>query len=109
MRYILELLANIDPDWIGIGIQMPITVIKQVENHLSHLLNFLEASVVTLDRAKLLEELKKTEDENSEKEIVNVTETINLSDQTEFKNLLAKYYVETGFYEHAVKTPDVTV
>ncbi|CAB4485289.1 uncharacterized protein OCT59_000475 [Rhizophagus irregularis] len=65
------------------------------------------------DRAKFLKELKEMEDDrstllnNSEKDVDSVTETNDLNDQAEFKNLLAKYYIETDFYEHAVKTLDV--
>lgn len=62
------------------------------------------------DRAKLLKELKEVEDDRSA--LLNnsddsVTETSDLNNQAEFKNLLAKYYIETDFYEHAVKTLDV--
>ncbi|CAB4402307.1 unnamed protein product [Rhizophagus irregularis] len=65
------------------------------------------------DRAKLLKELKEMEDDrsallnNSEKKVDSVTETSDLNNKAEFKNLLAKYYIETDFYEHAVKTLDV--
>lgn len=68
------------------------------------------------DRKKLFEELEKINGERStklniskeeEKGSDSVTKTSKISNQTEFKNLLAKYYVETDFYEHAVETPDV--
>lgn len=67
-------------------------------------------------RKKLFEELEKINGERStklniskeeEKGSDSVTKTNKISNQTEFKNLLAKYYVETDFYEHAVETPDV--
>ncbi|PKK65814.1 hypothetical protein RhiirC2_785609 [Rhizophagus irregularis] len=73
----------------------------------------LEVEQLKTDRAKFLKELKEMEDDrstllnNSEKEVDSVTETNDLNDQAEFKNLLAKYYIETDFYEHAVKTLDV--
>lgn len=131
-----------DFDGIAIGIQTPIHVTKQVEKPSLTLVElfgnfggylsiwgifiFLFGSgrmdpfgfvsrfiFIKQDRAKLLKELKKMEDDkgallsNSEKEVDSVTETSDLNNQAEFKNLLAKYYVETNFYEHAVKTPDV--
>ncbi|PKK70202.1 hypothetical protein RhiirC2_746986 [Rhizophagus irregularis] len=69
------------------------------------------------DRIKLLKELEKMKGdsnvelstwEKEEKEVDIDTKTSNLSNQTEFKNLLTKYYVETDYYEHAVnvKTPE---
>ncbi|CAG8696354.1 hypothetical protein RhiirA5_406311 [Rhizophagus irregularis] len=73
----------------------------------------LEVEQLKTDRAKFLKELKEMEDDrstllnNSEKDVDSVTETNDLNDQAEFKNLLAKYYIETDFYEHAVKTLDV--
>ncbi|GBC08698.1 hypothetical protein RclHR1_08310006 [Rhizophagus clarus] len=60
------------------------------------------------DREKLLKELgifegEKSANLNNSEEKFNgsITETSNL------KNLLSKYYIETNFYDHAVKTPDV--
>ncbi|CAB4398904.1 unnamed protein product [Rhizophagus irregularis] len=73
-------------------------------------------NIVVQDRKKLFEELEKINGERStklniskeeEKGSDSVTKTSKISNQTEFKNLLAKYYVETDFYEHAVETPDV--
>lgn len=67
------------------------------------------------DRTKLLKELEKMKGDGNvelstlEKEVKEVdidTKTSNLSNQAEFKNLLAKYYVETDYYEHAVKAPE---
>ncbi|CAB4440265.1 unnamed protein product [Rhizophagus irregularis] len=67
------------------------------------------------DRTKLLKELGKMKGdsnvelstwEKEEKEVDIDTKTSNLSNQAEFKNLLTKYYVETDYYEHAVKTPE---
>ncbi|CAB4478892.1 hypothetical protein RhiirA1_472947 [Rhizophagus irregularis] len=67
------------------------------------------------DRTKLLKELEKMKGdsnvelstwEKEEKEVDIDTKTSNLSNQAEFKNLLTKYYVETDYYEHAVKTPE---
>ncbi|CAB4389299.1 unnamed protein product [Rhizophagus irregularis] len=64
------------------------------------------------DRAKLLKELGKIKDDRSvklniSKKEENFNEFSNLNNQTELKNLLAKYYVYMDFYEHAVKTLDV--
>ncbi|PKY29740.1 hypothetical protein RhiirB3_446477 [Rhizophagus irregularis] len=69
------------------------------------------------DRAKFLKELEKMKDDRNTKlnisdeeeknVVVSATETSNLSNQTELKNLLAKYYIDMDFYEHAVKSPDV--
>lgn len=64
------------------------------------------------DRAKLLKELGKMKDDRSVKLNISekeekFTEMSNLNNQTELKNLLAKYYVYMDFYEHAVKTLDV--
>ncbi|GBC08697.1 hypothetical protein RclHR1_08310005 [Rhizophagus clarus] len=59
------------------------------------------------DREKLLKELSAKLNISKEKVNDSVTETSNLSNQTGFKNLLTKYYIETNFYDHAVKTPDV--
>ncbi|GBC07454.1 hypothetical protein RclHR1_07480014 [Rhizophagus clarus] len=65
------------------------------------------------DRAKLLKELEKMNaDRNAkintlEKEVDSATETNNLNDKDILKNLLAKYYVNMEFYEHAVKSLDV--
>ncbi|PKC58179.1 hypothetical protein RhiirA1_541220 [Rhizophagus irregularis] len=75
-----------------------------------------ENIVAQQDRKKLFEELEKINGERStklniskeeEKGSDSVTKTSKISNQTEFKNLLAKYYVETDFYEHSVETPDV--
>ncbi|GBC06052.1 hypothetical protein RclHR1_00660006 [Rhizophagus clarus] len=51
---------------------------------------------INQDREKLLKELSAK---------LNISN--NLSNQTGFENLLAKYYIETNFYDHAVKSPDV--
>ncbi|CAB5379264.1 unnamed protein product [Rhizophagus irregularis] len=68
------------------------------------------------DRKKLFEELEKINGERStklniskeeEKGSDSVTKTSKISNQTEFKNLHAKYNVETDCYEHAVETPEV--
>ncbi|RGB40032.1 hypothetical protein C1646_739834 [Rhizophagus diaphanus] len=64
------------------------------------------------DREKLLKELGKIKDDrkvklNISKKEGNFNEFNNLNNQTELKNLLAKYYVHMDFYEHAVKTLDV--
>ncbi|RGB35057.1 hypothetical protein C1646_742444 [Rhizophagus diaphanus] len=65
------------------------------------------------DRTKLLKELKKMKGdsnvelntwEKEEKEVDIDTKTSNLSNQADFNNLLKKYYVETDYYDHAVKT-----
>ncbi|CAB5181181.1 unnamed protein product [Rhizophagus irregularis] len=70
---------------------------------------------INQDRAKLRKELDRMKNERSSKlsnlekgEEDNTTETDGLSNQSaELRNLLAKYYVDMDFYEHAVKTPDV--
>ncbi|PKC10126.1 hypothetical protein RhiirA5_374900 [Rhizophagus irregularis] len=70
---------------------------------------------INQDKAKLRKELDKMKNDrisklsNLEKgEEDNAIETNSLSNQsTELRNLLAKYYVDMDFYEHAVKTPDV--
>jgi hypothetical protein len=69
---------------------------------------------INQDRAKLRKELDKMNDDRSAK-LSNlekggndsVTETNSLYNQSELKNLLAKYYVDMDFYEYAVNTPDV--
>ncbi|CAB5373297.1 unnamed protein product [Rhizophagus irregularis] len=70
---------------------------------------------INQDKAKLRKELDKMKNDRSSKlsnlekgEEDNTIETNSLSNQsTELRNLLAKYYVDMDFYEHAVKTPDV--
>ncbi|PKY31788.1 uncharacterized protein OCT59_000421 [Rhizophagus irregularis] len=70
---------------------------------------------INQDREKLRKELDRMKNERSSKlsnlekgEEDNTTETDGLSNQSaELRNLLAKYYVDMDFYEHAVKTPDV--
>lgn len=60
------------------------------------------------DREKLLKELEKMKNDRKskintlEKEVDNATETNNLSNQDELRNLLARYYVDMDFYEHAI-------
>ncbi|RGB40697.1 hypothetical protein C1646_687270, partial [Rhizophagus diaphanus] len=44
--------------------------------------------------------------EKEEKEVDIDTKMSILNNQAEFKNLLSKYYVETDYYEHAIKTPE---
>jgi hypothetical protein len=62
------------------------------------------------DREKLLKELEKMRKDRDErlnaleKEVDNINETNNPSNNNELKNLLAKYYVDMNFYEHAIKT-----
>ncbi|UZO01168.1 uncharacterized protein OCT59_012272 [Rhizophagus irregularis] len=65
------------------------------------------------DREKLLKELEKMKNDRKskistlEREVDNATETNKPSNQDELRNLLARYYVDMDFYEHAIKSFDV--
>ncbi|UZN98926.1 uncharacterized protein OCT59_000210 [Rhizophagus irregularis] len=62
------------------------------------------------DREKLLKELEKMKNDRKskistlEREVDNATETNSPSNQDELRNLLARYYVDMDFYEHAIKS-----
>ncbi|CAB5364401.1 unnamed protein product [Rhizophagus irregularis] len=100
-----------------VGIIAPENIVVQVENPSLTIADLLtNIGGRRLSWKKLFEELEKINGERStklniskeeEKGSDSVTKTSKISNQTEFKNLLAKYYVETDFYEHAVETPDV--
>ncbi|RGB39179.1 hypothetical protein C1646_754846 [Rhizophagus diaphanus] len=70
---------------------------------------------MSVDREKLRKELDRMKNDRSSKlsnlekgEEDNTTETNGLSNQpVELRKLLAKYYVDMDFYDHAVKIPDV--
>uniref|UniRef100_U9UDS3 Uncharacterized protein n=1 Tax=Rhizophagus irregularis (strain DAOM 181602 / DAOM 197198 / MUCL 43194) TaxID=747089 RepID=U9UDS3_RHIID len=90
---------NVDETSIRVTIIEPRMVINQVEDP-------------SLTLADLFRKMKGDSNvelstwEKEEKEVDIDTKTSNLSNQAEFKNLLTKYYVETDYYEHAVKTPE---